>query len=207
MAPHEDGNVRAAVDLYWIPLGAGDASHCVRGNGRLYESVVARRERRRALDLYHSALVVCSGAERFVIEMAPVWGGPRDADRGVVSEGAVGLPWLRRSRYFRYEVRCWRDGHIPDIAYAVASPVRLSTDAEFASALVRLVPAFPVATWGRDELGTGDMWNSNSLVSWLLAAGGHDTTAIAPPPGGRAPGWQAGLAVATRTLPPSALRV
>jgi hypothetical protein len=207
MAPHEDGNVRAAVDLYWIPLGAGDASHCVRGNGRLYESVVARRERRRALDLYHSALVVCSGAERFVIEMAPAWGGPRVADRGVVNEGAVGLPWLRRSRYFRYEVRCWRDGHIPDIGYAVASPVRLSTDAEFASALVRLVPAFPVATWGLDELGTGEMWNSNSLVSWLLASGGHDTTAIAPPPGGRAPGWQAGLTVATRTLPSSAVRV
>lgn len=207
MSTQESGTPGAAVDLYWIPLGAGDASHCVRGNGRLYESMVARCERRRPLALYHSALVVLSGAERFAIEMAPVWGGPRAADRGVVSEGAVGLSWLRRSRYFRYEVRCWRDGCIPDIGSAVASPVRLSADADLASGVIRLVPAFPAATWGRDELGTGEMWNSNSLISWVLAASGHDTAAVAPPPGGRAPGWQAGLAVAARTLPSSGVGV
>ena len=39
------------VDLYWIPLGAGDTSGCVRWNGRLFEVALAIREHRRPLDL------------------------------------------------------------------------------------------------------------------------------------------------------------
>jgi hypothetical protein len=50
----------------------------------------------------------------------------------------------------------------------------------------------------RDELNTGDMWNSNWLISWLLACSGHDTDAIASPAHDRAPGWTAGLVVAAR---------
>ena len=57
----------------------------------------------------------------------------------------------------------------------------------------------PGLTWGRDELGLGDMWNSNSLVAWLLATSGHDVESLAPPGGGRAPGWTAGLELARRT--------
>ena len=129
--------------------------------------------------------------------MAPVWGN-EEADRGVVAEGAVGLPWLGRSRYFRYEVRRWRNGIIPDIAEAVASPRRLSATRAQARQVLELVPAFRTVTWGRDELATGDMWNSNSLISWLLARSGHDTATIAPPMHGRAPGWEAGLVVAAR---------
>jgi len=53
-------------------------------------------------------------------------------------------------------------------------------------------------TWGRDELGAGDMWNSNSLVSWALARTGHDMNVIRPPINGRAPGWKAGLWLADR---------
>ena len=60
------------------------------------------------------------------------------------------------------------------------------------------MPAFPTATWGRDELGTGDMWNSKSLISWLLARSGHDTDSLRPPVHGRAPGWSAGLVAAVR---------
>lgn len=48
---------------------------------------------------------------------------------------------------------------------------------------------FPCATWGRDDLGTGDMWNSNSLVSWLLARSRHEVSGLEPPDDGRAPGW------------------
>jgi hypothetical protein len=40
------------------------------------------------------------------------------------------------------------------------------------------------------------MWNSNSLIAWLLASSGHDVDAIGPPEHGRAPGWSAGLVVA-----------
>jgi hypothetical protein len=113
-----------------------------------------------------------------------------------VSHGSVALPQLGRSRFFRYEIRRWRNGSIPDAAEAVNSPVRLSEAREPARRLLALVPEFPTLTWGRDELKTGDMWNSNSLVSWLLARSGHDTTLVHPPPGGRAPGWAAGLVIA-----------
>jgi hypothetical protein len=60
----------AAVDLYWLPLGAG--GHFVRLNGRLYEALAARLERRPARDLYHSALQVELPEGTFVIEQAPV---------------------------------------------------------------------------------------------------------------------------------------
>ena len=58
--------------------------------------------------------------------------------------------------------------------------------------------------WGRDELNTGDMWNSNSVVSWLIARSGLARPAdgalagIQPPTGGRAPGWAAGVIAAAR---------
>jgi hypothetical protein len=132
-----------------------------------------------------------------VIEMAPVWGNA-EQDRGVVVEGPVGLRWLGRSRWFRYEVRRWRDGVIPDIACAVGSPRRMGTDSDRARALLDLVPRSPAVTWGRDELATGAMWNSNSLIAWLLARSGHAVELVEPPGGGRAPGWSAGLVLAAR---------
>jgi hypothetical protein len=55
--------------------------------------------------------------------------------------------------------------------------------------------------WGRDELGTGEMWNSNSVVSWLLTRAGLPADELHPPPGGRAPGWHAGLVAARRQAP------
>lgn len=113
--------------------------------------------------------------------MTPAWGNT-EPERGVVAEGAVGWSWLRRSRFFRYEVRRWLDGVIPDQVYAVASPIRIDTDPERARHLLDLVPAFPTATWGRDELRTGEMWNSNSLTAWLLARrSGSFSSAMTPP--------------------------
>lgn len=185
----------AAVDLYWLPLGAG--GHFVRLNGRLYEAVAARLERRRPQALYHSALEVRVGDERHVIEMAPVW-NERSPERGVVAEGAVGSRAAGRLRLFRYEVRRWRDGRIPDVAEAVESPRRLTGDAAVAWAVLDLVPQVPTPVWGRDELGAGEMWNSNSVVSWLVARSGLDVHGLRPPAVGRAPGWDAGVAVARR---------
>jgi hypothetical protein len=183
------------VLLYWLPLGAG--GHVVRWNGRVYEVIAARHGHRTANDLYHSALEVLLRGERYVVEMAPVWSG-EVPERGVVRVGAVGLPLLGRSALFRYEVRRWRDGVIPDAVEAVASPVVLSRDTSRATRVLDLVPEVPPLTWGRDELGAGDMWNSNSLFSWLLARTDHDVAAIAPPPNGRAPGWRAGLTLAAQ---------
>lgn len=148
----------------------------------------------------HSALQVHDRGRRFVIEMTPVWSSD-EIDRGVVGEGAVGMTWLGRSRYFRYEVRCWQDGQIPDLAEAVAGARRVSHDEAHAASLIDLVPTVPPLIWGRDQLGAGDMWNSNSLTAWLLARTGHDLSTIQPPTGGRAPGWQAGVVLAGRQEP------
>ena len=87
---------------------------------------------------------------------------------------------------------------IPDISYAVASPVRVSDDDNVARTVLDLVPHVPTPVWGRDELRAGEMWNSNSVTAWLLACAGLDADAGRPPYGGRAPGWDAGLAVAKR---------
>lgn len=188
----------AAVDLYWLPLGAG--GHFVRWNGRLYEAVVARLARRETCDLYHSALAVADHGRRFVIEQAPIRRGD-DPDRGVVVEGAVGAAWAARLRWFRYEVRCWRDGVIPDVDEAVDSPRHLTADAECVARLLGLVPSVPPLVWGRDPLGLGEMWNSNSIVAWLLERSGLDAAGIEPPAGGRAPGWNAGVVLARREDP------
>src|SRR6266700_778194 len=195
--PDDDGSARsrASIDLYWLPLGAG--GHSVRLNGRVYEAVAARLGRRPVSDLYHSALEVRVPGGRFVIEQAPIRAGD-GAERGVVAEGAVGSRWAGHLRIFRYELRRWRDGVIPDVAEAVESPQRLSDDPERARRLLELVSEVPTPVWGRDELGAGEMWNSNSIISWLIACTGLDVESIRPPAGGRAPGWQAGIVMAHR---------
>jgi len=190
------------VDLYWLPLGAG--GHFVRLNGRLYEAVAARLEKRPAEDIYHSALVVGVPEGAFTIEMA--WPIPDGfgVRRGVVAEGAVGSRRARSLRSLRYEIRCWRDGVIPDLDEAVDSPQRLTDDPLLAQRIFELVPEAPTPIWGRDELRAGEMWNSNSLISWLLARGGIAVDAVRPPAGGRAPGWRAGVVVARRQATASA---
>jgi hypothetical protein len=180
------------VDLYWLPLGAG--GRVVPRCGRAYERLSARRAHRRVQPLFHAALEVTRDGTRYAVEMAPAW-GVDDPDRGVVREGPVGLRPLGALRLFRYEVRCWPGGRIPDRDWAVGGPRRLG-GAEVARRVLELVPEVPPLTWGRDELSVGEMWNSNSLVSWLLASSAVDLTGVAPPLDGRAPGWSAGLALA-----------
>jgi hypothetical protein len=189
------GGQAAALDLYWLPLGAG--GHFVRLNGRVYEAVAARLQRRPACDLYHSALQVEIPGATYVIEQAPVhdWSGK---GRGVVAEGAVGNRWAGRFRIFRYEIRLWRGGNIPDVAEAVESPQRLTTDQDRARRVLDAVAQVPTPVWGRDELGTGEMWNPNSVIAWVIARSAIDSGSVQPPTGGRAPGWQAGLLVARR---------
>ena len=184
----------AGIDLYWLPLGAG--GHSVRVNGKVFEAVTAWLGGRDRCDLYHSALQVYAPEGRFVIEQAPAWGD--GSERGAVAEGSVGAGGAGRFRLFRYEVRRWPDGVIPDVGEAVESPRRLSVDPDCAKRLLELVPQVPTPVWGRDELSAGEMWNSNSTISWLLASSGLDVEAIPLPIGGRAPGWRAGIVVARR---------
>ena len=197
------GGRSAAVDLYWLPLGAG--GHFVRLNGRAYEALVARLERRPPRALYHSALQVQVPEGRCVIEQTPV-ADLSGKQRGVVAEGAVGSRWAGRFRIFRYEIRLWWGGHIPDVAEAVDSPRRLSSEEDHARRVLDVVGQVPTPVWGRDELGAGDMWNSNSVIAWLIARSGLDAESINPPEGGRAPGWRAGLEVARRQHEEAAYR-
>jgi hypothetical protein len=169
----------------------------VRLNGLVFEAVAARLKHRTAADLYHSALEVHVPQGRFVIEMTPIADG-NGAQRGVVAEGPVGSRWPSRFRIFRYELRRWKDGLIPDVNEAVESPRRLTTDSRSAQLVLDLAPSIPTPVWGRDELGAGDMWNSNSVVSWLIVRSGLDAESIRPPEGGRAPGWKSGVVVARR---------
>ena len=184
----------AAIDLHWIPLGAG--GHSVRFNGRVFEALAAARAHRARRDLYHAALVVELAGHAYAIELAPSPDADEDA-RGVVATGPVGTRSLARMRLFRYELRCWRDGSIPDLAQAVET-VRVSTDPVLAGTVLQLGAKVPTPVWGRDELHAGEMWNSNSVIAWLLTAAGAPVERLRPPPGGSAPGWAAGVAVARR---------
>jgi hypothetical protein len=105
-----------AVDLYWIPLGAG--AHVVRLSGKVYEALRAFIGRRPRRALYHTALEVGVSDGRYVIESAPIR-GIEGSERGVVAEGPVGRRWAGRFRLFRYEIRRWREGSIPDAIEAV----------------------------------------------------------------------------------------
>jgi hypothetical protein len=186
----------AAVDLYWIPLGAGGRS--VRFNGVAYEAMAASIEHRQRHDIYHSVLAIALPSGRFMVEMTPVPDGC-GFSRGVVAQGPVGLRAAGRLRVFRYEVRRWRDGIVPDLSDAVASPVRVTNDPTTAQLVFDLLPLVPTATWGRDELAAGEMWTCNSIISWALATAGVDLSTVALPTRARAPGWDAGSIVAART--------
>ncbi|MBM3660009.1 MAG: hypothetical protein FJW95_10980 [Actinobacteria bacterium] len=183
------------VDLYWVPLGAG--TPVVQWCGRLFELVMAWWQHRPRNRLFHAALVVEIDGVRVTVEQAPV---PDDHGelRGVVATGPVGLRWLGRWRVFRYEVRRWPGGSIPDLDAAVGPPRRITDDPAVARRVLEAVAAVPTPVWGRDEQHAGEMWNSNSVVAWTLDRAGVDVDAIACVAGGRAPGWHAGLVGARR---------
>ncbi|HEX6286870.1 MAG TPA: hypothetical protein VFZ80_05250 [Acidimicrobiia bacterium] len=189
----------ARVIVHWIPLGAGGAA-AVRISGRIYEGMRAVTEGRRPRDLYHAALEIVLSGERFTIENA--WPCPNAdvASRGVVLEGPVWSPHLCRLRMFRYEVRCWKDGTIPDIDHAVASPT-LTDNADHARRILEAANSIPRLTWGRRAAIGGEMWTSNSVISYLLTVSGVSLSTCTPPGGGRAPGWDVGVCVGRDRAP------
>jgi hypothetical protein len=197
------------VDLFWLPLGAG--RRLVRHCGQAYERLAALAAGRPPLDLYHAALEVTTVQGRFAIELTPVPRGGGAAARGSIGEGAVGSPLLRPLRLFRYELHARPDGKIPDILDAVASPRRVGRTEVEARRILALLPSVPLLTWGRDELGLGEMWNSNSVVAWLLSEAELDLASVSPPRHGRAPGWHAGIEAARlsacRVVAPARKRV
>lgn len=179
--------------LWWLPVGGG--GHVVVHTSRWWEAMVARRDHRPPQPLFHTALEVFATGSRHLIEMTPAFRQHTDP-HAIVATGPVGSPVLGCTRLFRYQVRCWENGVIADRAVAVDAPQRIALTTDSACAVLTHVHTVPTLTWGRDVFGIGDMWNSNSVISWLLCTAGIDASTIAPPAAGRAPGWASGIAAA-----------
>lgn len=132
------------------------------------------------------------GEETYGVEQTPTWG---QGTREIVAEGPVGLRLAEHFGFLRYEVHITPHGGIPDLGEAIGGPRELGDEA-LARRLRDVVREVPVNVWGRKAPSTGEMWNSNSVISWTLARSGVDAEDVTPPPGGRAPGWKAGLLAA-----------
>lgn len=191
----DEGNLSASATLLWIPVGAG--GHVVVHTSAWWEWYRATRERRPRQRLFHATLEVLADGIEHTIEMTPAWGSGHGF-RGVVATGAVGSRWLGRFRLFRFEVRCWPGGVIPDRLFAVEPRYTWALTESEARQLLDTVASVPNHVWGRRVPGSVDMWNSNSLIAWLLETIPVNARAVLPPDGGRAPGWLAGIEVAGR---------
>lgn len=190
----------SSVDLYWLPVAAGTNSRVREWSLACWEGVCAFLARRPRAALYHPGLKVRLGdAETYTLELTPVFIGEPSPP---LMTGPVGLRPLGRFRRFRYQLRRLRADALPDEEYAVASPVRLSTDPEIARQVLALGPSIPPHTWGLRAPGTSEMWTSGSAISWLLLRAGIELDGVRPPPGGRAPGWDAGIQLAGSTRVP-----
>lgn len=189
------------IDLYWLPVGA-ETSRFQQASLRLWEAIEAARARRPRTTLFHAALKLAAGAGNvYTLELTPAFIG---SSVPPLATGPVGFRGADRFRLFRYQLRCLPGATLPDEQWAVESPIRLADDCETVHRVLALAPAIPRHVWGRRVTGTCEMWTSDSVISWLLVRAGIDLSAIAPPRGGRAPGWYAGLSIARQPGSPDA---
>jgi len=175
---------RWQVAVTWARVGEG--GHVAVRTSHWWEVLVAARERRPPQTLVHGALELVVDGRPLVVQMTPTWGR---AAREVVATGPVGSRWLGWLPFFRYEIRYTR----PPDPFGDGAVV-VSDRREAVEAVLAAVPRVPRLTWGRRPEVSRDMWSSNSVVSWVLADAGL-VDGCGPPPGERAPGWDAGLAV------------
>ena len=152
--------------VYRLPLGAG--AHVVRLSGRAFEATTARLQRRPPSDLHHSALEVVTPRSSVHHRDDP---DPRPRRPG---------PTRHRRRCGRHQVGPLvpriplRDPRVAQWRYSRPGlcdrePLRVSADPTVARRLLELVVSIPTPVWERDELHAGEIWNSNSVSSWLLS--------------------------------------
>ncbi|MCA9830082.1 MAG: hypothetical protein KC495_06400 [Dehalococcoidia bacterium] len=182
-----------SADLYWMPVGAG-TSGFQQASLRFWESIEAARAHRPRARLFHSALKLSlAGEGAFTLELTPAFvGGPLPP----LATGPVGIRGADRIRLFRYQLRRVPGETLPDEEWAEGEPIHLTGDCDAVRRIVALAPSTPPHVWGRRVRGTKEMWTSDSVISWLLRSAGIDLSKVAIPPGGRAPGWSAGIALA-----------
>jgi hypothetical protein len=187
----------AAVELYWIPVGAG-TSRLQQASLRLWEAFEAARARRPQATLFHSALKLRIGGMTQTLELMPAFA--RVPAQPLLT-GPVGASIAGRSRLFRYQLVCLEVDALPDEQWAVNSPQVLARDGATAHRILALARAVPAHIWGRRVPGTSEMWTSDSAISWLLVRAGVEMSAARIPAGGRAPGWKAGIEAASQVRP------
>ena len=182
------------VYLLWIPLGAGASVPVAHWSGRAYEAISARRARR-------TAAAICStrrwrsraGGHRFVVEMTPAWGSAHTS-AGSVASGPVAFQLLGRSRFFRYEVHCWRDGVIPTGTTRSVIPRCVSNDPDDRRSHPGPRSAVPNAHDGvATTSAPGTCGTPTRSLPGCCPGRGSRTADVHPPRNGRAPGWRAGL--------------
>jgi hypothetical protein len=184
-----------SVDLYWIPVAAG-TPWLQRASLRWWEWFEAMRCRRPRATLFHSALkIIDDRGRKSTLELAPAFLGD---DPPPVATGPVAFRGADRIRLLRYHFRWMPVERLPDEAWAVGEPVHLTDNCLILNRIIELAPRLPRLVWGRHAPGTDEMWTSDSAISWLLECAGIDLSGVHPPPGGRAPGWYAGVAWAHR---------
>lgn len=178
----------ASLDLLWIPVGAG--TRFQRASLVLYEAAAAALSRRPRVALVHAGIKLRFEGKRYTFELMPAPPGPNHD--GEVT-GPVGVRGADRLRLFRYRACLFEADGLPDEAWAIGEPLRLSEDPEVVRRVIEMRRDIPAYTWGRRRRGHSEMWTSDSAVSWLLGRAGIDAKAIVVPKGTRAPGWRAGI--------------
>lgn len=184
------------VDLYWLPVGAGKLSPPRRWSLWLWETLDAALHRRSRKQLLHAGLKLqVPDGGVFTVELMPDF---IPSTTPPAMTGPVGFRFAERWRYFRYRLSCEPVTRLPDEEFAVGPPIRLG-DGALAARLLELAPTLPAYVWGRRVKGTHEMWTSDSAISWLLLHAGVTLEVVGPPKFGRAPGWSAGVELASES--------
>ncbi|MEZ4481007.1 MAG: hypothetical protein R3B97_07590 [Dehalococcoidia bacterium] len=181
-----------SADLYWMPVGAG-TSGFQQASLRFWESIEAAHVLTvhalgsfiRRSSLRSPGGRVHAGTDASIRRRPPP-----------LATGPVGIRGADRIRLFRYQLRRVPGETLPDEEWAEGEPIHLTGDCDAVRRIVALAPSTPPHVWGRRVRGTKEMWTSDSVISWLLRSAGIDLSKVAIPPGGRAPGWSAGIALA-----------
>ena len=179
-----------------MPVGAG-TPRLQRASLRLWEAFEAARARRTRTVLYHSALKLHTEGRTRTLELMPAF---IDSASPPLLTGPVGAGLAGPPRPLPHQRVCTHRGGAPPRRWGGERAQGLAHDESVARAIIALAPAVPPYTWGRRVRGTSEMWTSDSVISWLLLRAGVDLAAMHIPAGGRAPGWEAGLEVASRGL-------
>jgi len=184
--------VESKVELFWLPVGAG--THFQRASLIAYDWLLAHIARRPRAAFVHAALKVRLEGRTHTLELMPV---PRRQETAPLITGPVGLRIAGRLRMFRYQLLCQEASTLPDERWAIESPNVIGRGAAFAETILSIAAQVPAHTWGRRVAGTTEMWTSDSAISWLLCRAGVDIREINPPSQTQAPGWAAGIQVAS----------